>query len=479
MDTPKITTNLDNFYLDILGQQPKINRLYTQIVFCFPALKDSFPPTEVIIDILTEGLERLSVDFPWVTGKVVQDEDDTFKIKPFEKIPRFIVKDYMFGEDDDNHHGRNVPDWTTLQRAKFPFSMLDESDIAAQNTLAVLHGGQSVLEEAIPVFLVQANFITGGLLLTFSAQHGSMDMAGQVQVIHLLAKACRNEPFTISELSIGNMDRKNIIPLFDDYTQDPGVNHPLTRKNTVDEGRQRSKKSPSQSHQQLSNNCTWAYFLFSAASLATLKSLALTTTPLNGFVSTDDTLSAFIWKSVTNARLPRIINTTFKQNSTLSRNVDVRRHFSIPVSYPGLVTSTTIHTAAIDVLVEESLGTLATDLRLALNPTSLKHKTRNLATIISKDRNSENATFVPTSVPELDVRISSWAKENCAKLDFGFGRPVAVRRPRFTEGTREGLVYFLPKTLEGEIAVAVCLRHEDMERLKMSEEFTKFGTYIG
>jgi hypothetical protein len=108
--------------------------------------------------------------------------------------------------------------------------MLDESDIAAQNTLAVIHGGQSVLEEVIPVFLVQANFITGGLLLTFSAQHGSMDMAGQVQVIHLLAKACRNEPFTISELSIGNMDRKNIIPLFDDYTQDPGVNHALTRK---------------------------------------------------------------------------------------------------------------------------------------------------------------------------------------------------------------------------------------------------------
>jgi hypothetical protein len=236
----------------------------------------------------------------------------------------------------------------------------------------------------------------------------------------------------------------------------------------VDEGRQRSKKSPLQSHQQLSNDCTWTYFLFSAASLATLKSLALTTTPLNGFVSTDDTLSAFIWKSVTNARLPRIINTTFKQNSTLSRNVDVRRHFSIPATYPGLVTSTTIHTAAIDVLVEESLGTLATDLRLTLNPTSLKHKTRNLATIISKDRNSENATFVPTGVPELDVRISSWAKENCAQLDFGFGRPVAVRRPRFTEGAREGLVYFLPKTLDGEIAVAICLRHDDMERLKMS-----------
>ena len=67
-----------------------------------------------------------------------------------------------------------------------------------------------------------------------------------------------------------------------------------------------------------------------------------------------------------------------------------------------------------------------------------------------------------TSNPELDVRLSSWAKENLCALEFGFGfeigKPEAVRRPRFSEGAREGLVYFLPKTLHGEIVVGVWLK---------------------
>lgn len=54
-----------------------------------------------------------------------------------------------------------------------------------------------------------------------------------------------------------------------------------------------------------------------------------------------------------------------------------------------------------------------------------------------------------------------------------------MRRPLFIEGAREGLVYFLPRTLDGEITVGVFLRDEDLERLKGVEEFAEFGTYIG
>jgi len=73
------------------------------------------------------------------------------------------------------------------------------------------------------------------------------------------------------------------------------------------------------------------------------------------------------------------------------------------------------------------------------------------------------------------------AIEHCYDFDFGFGigKPEAARRPRLTEGAREGLVFFLPKTLDGEIAVGVCLRDEDMKRLRGDEEFANFGTYVG
>jgi len=37
----------------------------------------------------------------------------------------------------------------------------------------------------------------------------------------------------------------------------------------------------------------------------------------------------------------------------------------------------------------------------------------------------------------------------------------------------------MPRTLDGEIAVAICLRDEDMKRLGADEEFAKYGRYIG
>ena len=75
--------------------------------------------------------------------------------------------------------------------------------------------------------------------------------------------------------------------------------------------------------------------------------------------------------------------------------------------------------------------------------------------------------------------LSSWAKLDCYELDFnlGLGKPDSVRRPQFVPV--ESLIYLMPKRLDGEIAVGICLRNEDMERLRADEEFAKYGRYIG
>ena len=71
------------------------------------------------------------------------------------------------------------------------------------------------------------------------------------------------------------------------------------------------------------------------------------------------------------------------------------------------------------------------------------------------------------------------ARENFYELDFnlGLGKPESVRRPRFFPVESSG--YILPRRLDGELVVVVCLRDEDMERLRMDEEFAKYGKYIG
>ncbi|KAK9238494.1 transferase [Lipomyces kononenkoae] len=452
------TYTLTDFHLDILGQQPRINRLYTQITLCFQ-LPGPYAQSE-IVSILKSGFDSLSENFPWIAGKI-GNEDDTFKIKPSvsENKSHIVVRDYT---NDDS-----VPDWNALRKANFPFSMIDEPIFAPCKTV-------EPDSEGLLVFIIQANFVNGGgLLLTLNGQHGSMDMAGQSQMMYLLAKACRNEPFTDMELAIGNMDRQHILSLL----HDPDT---LDSYKPKEEGKQRQAETTSPS------SCTWTYFSFSATDLASMKSEATSTIPSSGtcgFVSTDDVLSAFIWQSISRSRLPRYstkpsASAAFMM-TTLSRNVDVRRYLNIPPTYPGLVTNATVHTSSLNDVVEQSIGVLSSQLRTALDPISLSHRTRELATLLSKEKNAQNATIVPKGVPELDVRLSSWAKEKCYCLDFGFGLPAAVRRPRFTDGAREGLVYFLPKRLDGQIVVGICLREEDMERLKGDEQFVRFGRYIG
>jgi hypothetical protein len=354
--------------------------------------------------------------------------------------------------------------------------MLDERMLAPCKTIAVLDFSE-IPKLELPVFPIQANFITGGLLLMITGQHGSMDMTGQGQMMHLLAKACRNESFTASELFIGNMNRKNIINLFEEDNLGPELDHQVLRGTNLDGGGQ-----PPQSQNQ-PPTCIWTYFTFPATSLVALKSLAMKTIPSgSSFVSTDDVLSAFVWQSITRARLPRMLSPS-TINSALSRNVDARRYLSIPATYPGFITSSTLHRSAVHALVKEPLGNIAVQLRLALDPASIRHRMRASATLINSPKKAQKPSFAATSVPELDVRLGSWAKENCYDLDFGFGfrigKPEAVRRPRFAEGAREGLVYFLPTTLEGEIAVGLCLRDDDLLRLRGDKEFVKFGTYIG
>jgi hypothetical protein len=423
-----------------------------------------------IINTLTNGLERLSASFPWLAGKVVNEgsgegNSGIFKIKPLKKIPRLVVK--------DPGHDPSIPTMDALRRANFPFSMLDEIIIAPRKTLAgSLDESASVPS---PVFLLQANLITGSLLLTFVGQHNTMDMTGQGQIIHLFSKACRNGQFTSEELSSGNLARRNLIPLLDD-----------SHKQGFELARQIVKPTSSHSvfngtngHSAPPSKCTWTYFTFCSTSLAALKVLTIITITLpSDYISTDDALSAFIWQSVIRARLPRLNSTA---ESTFARAVNVRRYLDISQTYRGLMQNMTYHTYTLQKLIEAPLGGVASQLLSALDPktSNLGYNTRALATFLNRTPDKNTISFTATLDLSADIMFSSWAKLDCYELDFnlGLGKPEAVRRPQFEPVG--SLIYLMPRTLDGEIAVAICLRDEDMERLRADEDFAKYGKYIG
>ena len=451
--------------LDVFGQQPRLS-IHTQICLCFPVPHSAIELR--LSSTLTCGLERLTASFPWVAGQVVGKDSissgiGVFKIKISETIPRLVIKDLRSNP--------SAPTMESLKQANFPMSMLNEALFAPRDTFPAAEHA----EEPSPVFLLQANLIIGGLVLTFLGQHQTMDITGQGQIMHLLSKACHNEPFANDELSSGNLERQNLIPLIDDYKPGAELATHLVKRVPYCNDTTNGIWSPMGS----SSRCTWVSFVVASASLAALKSMALKKISSNAtYISTDDALSAFVWQSVIRARFDRLLPTT---KATFARAVDVRGYVGIPPSYPGIVQNMTYTTYQLQELVTLSLGEIASALRVALNPETTNLSFHTCALITYLQSQDDKSKVSPLALLDLtkDVALSSWAKVDCYSLDFnlGLGLPEAVRRPQFK--TLEGFVYFMPRKHDGEIAVAICLHEEDMERLKVDENFIKFARYDG
>ncbi|KAF9494801.1 trichothecene 3-O-acetyltransferase [Pleurotus eryngii] len=467
--------------LDVFGQSPSL-QIYTQLCFCF-ALPDhdrEFSDTDaVVVGTLSEALQRLTTSFPWLAGQVVNENSgagDTgvFMVKPSDEPPRLVVRDLRKNSSADpkdtrDRSGASVPTMASLRRARFPFTLLDETLIAPRNTVPGTYGESDI--SVSPVFLVQATFIEGGLILTFVAQHATMDMIGQGHIIRLFDKACRKEDFTAEELAAGNVARQNIVPLLDDSFE-PGaeVAHQIVAEKPIpDTASVTAPPSPPPSF--------WAYFMFNPTELAALKSLAIKTLPSSSsFVSTDDALTAFVWQSIARARLPRLSPTT---TLTLGRAIDPRSYLDIPSTYPGVVQNMTYHRYTARQLAGAPLGHVAAHLRSALGSSNFRFQTQALATLLARAKDKNSVSVSATLDLSTDIMLSSWAKVDCCRLDFGLGLGMAeaVRRPRFVPV--ESLGYLMPKGRDGGIAVGVCLRDEDMERLKGDEEFRKRAVYVG
>ncbi|KAK0717569.1 transferase family-domain-containing protein [Lasiosphaeria miniovina] len=455
---------MESFSLDMIGQLPNLN-IYTQLCLCFsvPDGDGADATRQVAADILAQGLETLARRVPWVAGQIVHEPSSeagnsgTYKIAPWADTPPLVVRD-LRGDP-------SAPTMEALQKRNFPMELLDERLVAPYMTIPGRAAG-SQPDEPTAVFAVQMSHVDGGLLLTFVAQHQAMDLAGQMQVMRLLATSCREENLPDGEVELANRDRLSIIPPLGDHELDP-----------VEQlSRQTVKPSPLPSGAD-SVESVWASFSFSEESLATLKAAALQTATLQN-VSTDDALTAFVWQSITRARSRRLRNDpdTTQTRLTLGRAVDCRRYLGVPREYPGLLNTMVYLTHAAQETADMPLGEMASELRAAVDPATSQVGlyTRALTALLRRTPDKGMVSMGADIDPPRDLMLSSWAGAgaDCYGLDFfgiGLGPPVAVRRPRFQPF--EGLGYLLPRHPSGEIVLAVCLREEDMAALKGDDEF--------
>lgn len=441
------------FELDILGQQPLL-QIYTQLCFCFPISDSSVEDS--IAETLSNGFEKLSNVFPWISGQVVNvgaSEDSTgiFKVTEMKNYSQLTFKNL--------HNDPNAPNWSRLKKLEFPMNLLDEDIIAPRRTLPGGPGWSPT--EIKPVFLIQCNFIDGGVIITFNAHHAVMDMTGQSEMIRLFNKACNEEEFTKEEIKIGNMSRSGSIPKSTNYNEDK-LNNFLMDPNAFLDFQNLPKAS-------------WCYFSFNKESLIELKAKAMSDLS-TAFISSDDSLTAFIWKSISRAREPRLGDS---YTTVLARAVDMRQYIGLPASYPGLLQSMSFQDFIIGDIIKDPLGLIASRLRSELDKDKLVEGIKSLASFIEIKSDKSCVSFVAKMKSSSDVQVSSWSKVKAFEFDFNLrlGFPESVRRPHFTPC--ESLIYFMPKRPDGEVSVAISLRDEDLDRLKKDAIFLKYCKVIG
>lgn len=437
---------------------------YTLLLLCFPL------PEEIshqdVVSVLKTAIQKITDAVPYLGGEVAVEKD-------FDDRAAFGTTRLAYPRKDAEAilQVRNVhnemPTYRELGAAKVPFKSIP----GALLTSALGFPDQyDLCNEPKSVLAIQANFISGGLLLSIAGLHNVMDGTGLGEVIWLLAAACRGDDLPEHRLEAANLDRSHLISPTQPYERAVDLQHLHLQPQAKQE-----KPSPSNSE-----SMTWACFRLSNAKLAELKIEASKECLMGGetpWITTNDAASALIWKAISSARLPRLDGTA---ESLIVRTVSGRRRLTppLPDSYPGNV----VHGARGRLSVEElathlSVSDIAIRLRKATNEIDDLY-VRSQSQLFRSEPDKRKIGFV-METPGQDLMLSSLADLPIASSDFGplLGRPEFVRRPDLT--TADGLVYLLPKDAQGNLDVAVSLRCDDLEELKKDEMWSKYAEFIG
>ncbi|OQU93550.1 hypothetical protein CLAIMM_00043 [Cladophialophora immunda] len=443
---------------------------YTIVVLGFRTAAGSTP--ETVTKALDQAALRLLDAYPFLTGKVINEgrsatSSGIYRIVPY--APHSDGKSPVRPKDCT----RLCPSYDEIVRAHAPFSMLDGSVICPMRGMGYVYD-QSVEQ---PVFIVQANFVRGGLLLCFASMHNALDMNGQGVLTRQFATAMRGEDFDPQLVAAGNQDADGIVPLLKEG--ETALTH--------DEMRAPSSQIPAASpvpappaKEQPTQAARWVYWRFPRDKVVELKRLA--TSGSTKQVSTNDAITAFYTQRLTVVRIAAGRVSPDEAIHCL-RAADGRARLNPPVpkGYLGhLVGLSYTEWPAARTVAESPLSTVANDIRQSLQQVD-DHYVRSLATLISNTEDKKTIFYGARKKLAKDIFISSWAQLDLAEsCDFGpllGGKPDFVRRAKLDE--LPDLSYIMPKDKEGDMALGACLFKADIDGLESDEAWTRYTRYVG
>ncbi|OJJ42356.1 hypothetical protein ASPZODRAFT_77072 [Penicilliopsis zonata CBS 506.65] len=441
---------------------------YLRYVFPFQLAGENYNPDDVA-RVLQAGYDVLIARLPVVGCGAVPDTEcgqkGVMKFERHDENTVITVKDLR-----DSFYP-----YSELKARSFPVAALDA------DTLCCRAVWPSAGEQQLPISLVQANFIPGGLILTWCILHMAGDSVSFNTWLNVWAEGCRlaqgeDIPDPIQLPDAIWTDRKQV-------TRPSGRNH-----GRVEDHPEYTLLpfTPTEAPpKMISPNHRGQVFYLSPESLAMLKadaSPANATTPSDQtWVSTNDAVSALLWRTVMAVQSP--LETLQDKNpvSVFNIAIDGRRRTHPPVHRDTLgcfLEYIAVSCPIRDMLASLSLADLAIKIRQAVLRAD-KHFTDDVVTLV--DRLEDVDRLVPTAfldVPGFNCVQSSWAAFDVYTAHWGqmLGRIEAVRVPHV--GCINGLQLVLPPLPDGGMEVMVGVEETCLGRLKSDPFFSKYAALI-
>ncbi|KAH8198330.1 hypothetical protein TruAng_007485 [Truncatella angustata] len=166
--------------LNVLDYIPPCN--YVRLLFPLPLR--SGVENELVFDELHLALQKTFIQEPWASGKVFRQSSDAPDWRPGQLEIRYRTCSLDDPRPHQLQYRQLDTDWTydELRDCGFP------SDIFPEELL--LEAPAALGDVAVAgadVFLAQANFLPGGLLLAFTTSHASTDATGMLSLFKLWA----------------------------------------------------------------------------------------------------------------------------------------------------------------------------------------------------------------------------------------------------------------------------------------------------
>ncbi|PSR81813.1 hypothetical protein BD289DRAFT_438581 [Coniella lustricola] len=348
------------------------------------------------------------------------------------EINDFVVKDHRTD--------RKISSFTKLQEQNFPNAAMDNDKLCLRG-----HGGEWPVfgVDRLATQMMQANLIDGGLLLNHLCFHATADATSMWKLTELFAEDVRRaqgiaieqpaEVPTADRAKLLQNPTENICANFADEHQE-FVHLPFTPPGLPD-GLTKSKhhahvfRFTPDAIRALKDECA-------PSNLLLLKD-QVSKEDLPGYVSTNDVLSALLWRSIQRAENPDLSVVADDAISVLQVSLDARRRAHIPVHRHTLgnilgYTAAVLPLSQVVSPEKASLADLALLVRQAVSKCGKSYYGELAHYVENMDDVNRLAGTAFLDLPGKSVLQSNWSEFDYAGIEWGpaFGGHIkAVRFP--------------------------------------------------